>query len=500
MSIVDDTFKRCTSGSQQGELTAQNVSLYPTSPFAIYCDKFVSQDERDPRSPYRELLQERGQEHERRVIEKECPGFEQVPYKEPEEGFLRLLEEMARGADVICGLPIFYFPENMQGRIDTLEKYAEKSSVFGDYHYVVKEIKLSKNIKEEHILQGAFYTYIISKMQGYLPKSFFIINRDYEKQEYLFNDHEAQLMAAIRGTQSILDGVEVPTPTYNGCEWPWETYCNHQALRTRDVSLVVQVGPKTKANLVARGFKKIWDISSAKAEDLQKVPRIGATTAQKLILRARAIKQGEPIPLDSSVLRFPEKTTEIFLDLEGTDQPGHEDELVQVDYLIGTLIRKDGKEEYKPFIAHRLEDEEAMFREFMEFMRTQQDYVIYHWHNYERWHIAKLGEKHSLEEEVERLLLPHMIDLHRMATKAVVFSTYSNGLKDIADYLGFKWRHEDINALDAIAYYLKYQNDPARYKDKLQAIVDYNEDDCLATRVVRDWLEERSFSNKGDRE
>jgi len=494
MSVVNDIFHRCMSSSQPGELTAQNVSVYHTSPFAIYCEKFVSLDERDPRSPYRELLQERGQEHERRVIEKEYPGFEPVSYKEPEEGFLKLLEEMAGGAEVICGLPIFYLPENMQGRIDILEKRAAESSVFGGYHYVLKEIKLSKNIEEEHILQGAFYTYTISKIQEYLPERFFIINRDYEEKEYLFKDHEAELMAAIEGTQSILDGAEVPTPTYNGCEWPWETYCNHQALTTRDVSLVGQVGPKTKANLVARGFKKIWDISSAKAEDLQKVPRIGAATAQKLILSARAIKKGEPILLDSSVLKFPEKTTEIFLDLEGTDQPGHEDELVQVDYLIGTLIRKNGREEYKPFIAHRLEDEEAMFREFIEFMRTQRDYVIYHWHNYERWHIKTLGEKHGLEEEVERLLLPHMIDLHKMATKAYVLPTYGNGLKDVADFLGFKWRHDDINALDAIAYYLKYQNDPGGYKDKLQAIVDYNEDDCVATRVVRDWLQERFHS------
>jgi len=73
-------------------------------------------------------------------------------------------------------------------------------------------------------------------------------------------------------------------------------------------------------------------------------------------------------------------------------------------------------------------------------------------------------------------------------------------IKDVASYVGFTWRHDDINALDAIAYYLKYQDDPGGYRDKMQAIVNYNEDDCMATLVVRDWLEERSHSNKGDRE
>jgi predicted RecB family nuclease len=479
------------SGPYKGELTAQNVSLYLNSPYTIYCEKFVSEDEKDPRSPYRELLHERGQEHEKRVIEKEYPEFEAITYREPEEGFLRLLEEMARGAEVICGIPIFFLPENMQGKIDVLEKQTEQGSPFGAYHYVVKEIKLSKNIKEEHIIQGAFYTYVIAKIQQHVPERFFIINRDYEEQEYRYKDYEADLAKAIKGTQAILDGAEEPTATYNGCDWPWQTYCNHQALKNRDVSLVGNVGPKTKANLVAHGFEKIWDISSAKIEDLQKVRGIGTATAKKLILSAKAIKKRELILLDRSALKFPKKSTEIFLDLEGTDQPGHEDEVGQVDYLIGILIRKNGKEEYRPFIAHRFQDEAKMLRKFLRFIQGQKDYVIYHWHNYERWHIRQLGARHGLTAEVETLLLPHMIDLYKVAIKAFVFPTYSNGLKDIADFLGFKWRHKDINALDAIAYYLRYQEDPESFKDKMQAIVDYNEDDCIATRTVKDWLQEK---------
>jgi len=497
MSLIDTIFHRCTAGPYEGELTAQNVSLYHISPFTIYCEKFASHDEEDPLSPYRELLFERGQDHEIHFIEKEYPEFKLITYKDREEGFLKLLKEMARGAEVICGMPMLFLPENLQGQIDVLEKRTDHLSVFGDYYYVVKEIKLAKNIRKEHIIQGAFYTYLIAQIQEYLPEAFFIINRDFQEFEYRYRDYEQELATAIEGTQAILDGAAVPTPTYNGCEWPWERYCNHRALKTRDVSLVAHVGPKTKAHLVAHGFKKIWDISSATVEDLKKVPSISAATAQKLILSAQAIKKGEPILLKKAPLSFPERSTEIFLDLEGSDQPGHEDELAQVDYLIGVLIRKDGKEAYRSFIAHRPQDEGTMFCEFMEFITTQRDYVIYHWHNYESWHIKRLGERHDRKEEVERLMLPHMIDLHKVATKWYVFPTYSHGLKDVATFLGFKWRHDDINALDAIAYYLKYQEDPDRYKDKLQGIVDYNEDDCVATRVVKDWLHERSLSEEG---
>jgi uncharacterized protein len=395
---------------------------------------------------------------------------------------------MASGADVISGPPLFYLPENMRGIPDILEKRTDHPSAFGNYYYVVTEIKQAKKIKKEHILQAAFYTCVLGKIQGHLADTFRIINHDLKTREYTFADHETELRIAMRGTQAILDGTELPTATYNAAEWPWERYINHEAIRMRDVSLVGQVGPRMKEKLVSRGFKKIWDVSSAGNEALQAIEGISDTTAKKLILNAKALMKNEPISIDLSGLNFPAKSVEIFLDMEGTDEPDLEGATDAVDYLIGVIVRKDGGDEYHPFVAHKLEDEGKMFRALISFLKEQNDYVIYHWHNYEHWHMKRLAQRHNLAEEADALALSHMVDLHRIATHAFAFPTYTNGLKDIASYLRFKWRHADINALDAIAYYLKYQADPDGYRDKIQAVIDYNEDDCRATVVIKDWL------------
>ena len=489
-----EIYQSCTTGPSTGELTAQNVSMYPVSPYSIYCEKFVSASAKDPLNPYRELLQERGMEHETAVLERLYPGCERIPYADTLEGFWLLLNEMERGAEVILGLPLFYLPENMQGRFDILEKRRDQCSVFGPYYYAVKEIKVSKNIREEHILQGAFYTYLLSKIQKYLPEKFFIINRDYEETVYEFKNLESDLMKALQGTQAILDGREVPTPTYNAGEWPWKTYTNHAALKNRDISLVSQVGPKLKEKLSARGFKKVWDLSPSRIHDLKKIPRVGETTAKKLIRSAQAIQKGEIILLDRSALDFPDKPVEIFLDLEGTDQPGDDGDLTQVDYLIGALTCASGIEDYRPFMAWHPEDEEAMFRAFMAFIASRENYVVYHWHHYERWHMKQLADRYGMIAEADAMLFPFMIDLHRMATAAFVFPTYTNGLKDIAAFLGYRWRHDDINALDAIAYYLRFQKNPETYREKLKAVIDYNEDDCRATKIVKDWLQARGLA------
>ena len=171
------------------------------------------------------------------------------------------------------------------------------------------EIKQAKKIKKEHILQAAFYTCVLAKIQGHLPGTFKIINHDLKTRQYSFSDYETELRIALRGTQSILDGIERPTATYNAAEWPWERYINHEAIRMRDVSLVGQVGPRMKEKLVSRGFKKVWDISAARNEALQAIDGISDTTAKKLILNATAIMKNEPIPVDLSGLDFPAKST-----------------------------------------------------------------------------------------------------------------------------------------------------------------------------------------------
>ena len=129
-----------------------------------------------------------------------------------------------------------------------------------------------------------------------------------------------------------------------------------------------------------------------------------------------------------------------------------------------------------------------MFREFVDFVTAFDDAVIYHWHNYERWHLKKLADRHGFADRLEKWIFPRMVDLHRVATRAFAFPTPTNGLKDIAKHLGFRWRHEDVNALDAIAWYLRAKKELGTWRENLEAVIDYNEDDCMATKFIKDWL------------
>ncbi len=230
----------------QKKITARTVFNYCVSPFMVYCNKFAPQEKKDPQNAYTNLLFEQGKAHEKQVIENNYPNLKPLKYVTLEEGFNMLLEAMAKGAAAATGMPVFYLPEGLYGVVDVLEKRQGQKSVFGNYYYIVKEIKLARNIRQEHILQAAFYNYVIGKIQGFTPPSFYLINRDLEETEQKFD--ETELLATMQDIREILRGKKV-APTYGACVWPWETYNNEEAVKTRDVSLVSGVGQSYKRRL-----------------------------------------------------------------------------------------------------------------------------------------------------------------------------------------------------------------------------------------------------------
>ena len=96
--------------------------------------------------------------------------------------------------------------------------------------------------------------------------------------------------------------------------------------------------------------------------------------------------------------------------------------------------------------------------------------------------------EYEIDEATKKTVLDYLIDVHKIARNSVAFPTYGNGLKQIAPYLGFSWRHKDVSATESISMYLDYVDNSEEGKVKFQKIIDYNEDDCIATRVIKDWL------------
>jgi hypothetical protein len=64
----------------------------------------------------------------------------------------------------------------------------------------------------------------------------------------------------------------------------------------------------------------------------------------------------------------------------------------------------------------------------------------------------------------------------------IYFPTYSNSLKEIANYLGFRWSQNTPSALDSIMWRIKWE--ASRERELKQRLITYNTEDCAALELV----------------
>lgn len=331
-SVAPDIIEGALQIGPTKTITASDVYTYVQSPFALWCNYFAPKEARDPEDEFQRLLKDRGRDHEKQTVANRYPKARQLKYKTEEEGFELVVQALREGASAIHGGPLFFLPEGYQGRFDILERVDAGRSVFGDFHYVVKEIKLARNIRDPHRLQAAFYNLLIGKIQGYTPPKFTLVNGDGTEIPFAYD--EPEILSVIESIRQVLTGKQPPA-IYGHGSWPWESYTDHVAEERHDVSLIPEVGPYKREKLVAAGVSTVQQVAEAPPSLLTSIKGIGEKTATKFINSARAIQTGKHIRL--AQITLPKAETELYVDLEGTGGVPSGDDLEPIDYLIGVM-------------------------------------------------------------------------------------------------------------------------------------------------------------------
>ena len=148
---IRSVYDTCMSNRTETGISATDVGAALDSPFSLFCKYHADPAKKDPPDPFRDALSKSGIEHESNMLEADYPDLVTVKRKTREDGFGAALRYMADGATSLAGFSLFWLPEGLHGYPDVLERH-EGESVFGSYHYVVREIKSATNIKGSHIL------------------------------------------------------------------------------------------------------------------------------------------------------------------------------------------------------------------------------------------------------------------------------------------------------------------------------------------------------------
>lgn len=452
------------------------IYQYFKNPFLVWCNAHAPKEEKDPESAYISMILENGRNHEDDVCKEFYPGGVDIDPTLHGKAFMQSLEAMARGEPFVKNGIIYNLPRRYVAVPDVLVK-KPGSSVFGDWYYDVVEIKSSKQIREEHVMQAAYYTHVMGLLQGTTPETFVMIDGQKTQTTLEYKDYKDKVGETVQEILDIYAGKKIPAARV---DWPWKNYSLKMLRRQKAISLIPNLFPSHRDILEQSGIQTLEDFFSL---NIMHVQGINGNTLERYRLSAKALMQGKHSFLDKPYL--PEGRVELFLDFEGVEQVSVKGEKISGDYLIGVLVREQGNERYHSFVAESLEQEHDMVVQFLKFLQEKGEWVIYHFGSYEKSHLARLLHKYSIQEEFAERVLDAMVDILQVVKKSVVFPTASYTLKDIGSYLGMKWS-DVADAKDSIVLYLDFLK--TGEQETLDRIIQYNQEDCVALKQVKDFL------------
>lgn len=364
--------------------------------------------------------------------------------------------------------------QGLSVRFDALQR-VDGPSGLGDFHYIPILFHGAEKLGREQRILLELLGLILEFAQGRVPGWGVLVHgRNCEVQKIKLTPNVQQARRILAEVREIQNTATPPRLRLNGhcqvCEF--RQRCHTQAVASDDLSLLRGIGEKEVARYVRRGIFTVTQLSCTfrcrKGSKRQK--RVGQPHYHAL--QALAVRDKKIYVLGSPEL--PTSTTRIHLDIEGDPERGF-------DYLLGMIVETNGSEVRHSFWADSPHEEVSLFERFLDVIGSYGDFRLYVYGSYEAAFLRRMVKKLGRPELGERLL-PRLVNVLSIIYSHIYFPTYSNGLKDIAGYLGFRWTERDASGVQSIVWRRRWESTGAGcLKDKLTK---YNMEDCVALKKV----------------
>ena len=464
-------------------------------------DLFGDQAKRDKANAFVQLLWEKGTAFEHEVIE----GFEQpildLTCYAGEEKERETLEAMQRGEPLIYSARIT--AGDLLGEPDLLRN--ENAG------YVAGDVKSGSGeygdgddarLKKHYGVQLSLYTDILERRRLASSRRPFVWDIHGAEITYDLDEEQGKgnpwtmwqvYQETLKHARGVVAQTVLTSPAYSGaCKLcHWHTACVADLEGRDDLTLLPELG-RAKRDVMIDRISTISQLASADVEKFisgkkSEFRGIGSDTLRKFYDRARLTKTKDAKPYLTASPHLPRCQTELFFDIEVDPMRDH-------CYLHGFIERRGGdvsSEKYSPFFANDVttDEEERAFADAWRYVCEKQPCVVYYYSKYERTIWRKLQIKYPAvcsANDIEALFDPRQsVDLYfDVVRKATEWPTRDHSIKTLAKFLGFNWHDTDPSGAASIEWFDRW----TRTGDDTikQRILDYNKDDCLATRVVLD--------------
>ncbi|MFH1619348.1 MAG: TM0106 family RecB-like putative nuclease, partial [bacterium] len=389
------------------------------------------------------------------------------------DGLKAAVEAMVGGKPALRNARLWDLPNETYGTADILIRDDSAPSVFGGYYYRVVEFKSAAELKPHHSLQAALYNRMLGRIQGRLPEKFTVILNDSSEHVIEHCPVEAALDSALARWRGIRDGSIEPEPGRppHGASAPWRIYANRILREKKDLVMLAGTGLEQRIKLRNAGFGNTEEVYKAGVEKIKKL--LDDAAGFDVWNTALAYHRGKPVPKPGKVYSPARARRHLYFDFETSDglngAPPH-------TYLIGIWDLEKGR--YEPLLSKGHDEEEKIFRDFIDYVGDLSQARLYHWTDYEIYIIKGLSDKYPALEAPLKGLVSSCIDLKNAVKGSFYLPAPSFSLKAVAPALGFDWRQKNVGAMESMVFYWDWL--ASGDGEAIRKVLDYNEDDCVA--------------------
>jgi predicted RecB family nuclease len=305
-------------------------------------------------------------------------------------------------------------------------------------------------------------------------------------------DHIVRTRQAIDAIGVTCRGQEPPPLVLNRhcavCDF--QPRCRGLAVERDDLSLLSAMTGKERAKCNAKGVFSITQLSYGYRPRRRKRNRPDAESSKNsgkrsspIIrndhkLKALAVKKNQIHVVGVPSLKF--DGTPTFLDVEG--MPDRD-----FYYLIGLRFESSGEYVERSFWANGVDGERAIWERCLLELKAIGNAQIVSYGAYETRFLKQMKARYILASDdaefIDRLIKTS-VNLVGCIYGKVYFPTFSNSLKEVGRYLGFKWNWPQASGAAALS--LRRAWELGADDELKRELIGYNMDDCRAAAKIAD--------------
>ncbi|GED96261.1 recombinase RecB [Gordonia crocea] len=302
---------------------------------------------------------------------------------------------------------------------------------------------------------------------------------------------------------AIVDQLVATAPSRIGecADCPWWKQCEAELMVRDDVSLVVN-GSVTTA-LREHGITTIGALAAL--SPAQEPEEWHSGSFPDAIAAARCYQTGSPMVRRSTTAPIARADVEVDVDMESFGEDGA--------YLWGTLLTDrtdpDRPVRYRPFVTWRplpTTAEAESFAAFWAWLQEEMAHAHARGKTFAAYCYSEQAENRWLRGSADRfagmpgiptraevdafIASPQWVDVYA-AVSSNFYCPKGKGLKRVAPVAGFHWRDDEAGGAASMDWYALAVGMDGSAPDESQRtrLLQYNEDDVRATKVLREWMD-----------